>query len=393
MQELTDMMQGSFEILRKTYAELINLKPREAIIPVAELSERLREVYNKKEKKDTLLMDVLAEQRLAGSENYIGNLDLVAKVLPGHEGVWITEERGIVMLKPINPLSNTQLLIGEGTPVFISDPIDQSRQIESMAKEYEGKFSNFGQIFDAELSKRGALARVDAPNTSVTMLKNNQIMYTMILNLLTREVYIGSERGVFSGDIEQAKTIDDISKPLQFKTVFNSAEDNFRMICYAYGEKYIKNLAGTNLSYFIHEEGVPQPVGPLRFSYLLADNGSDIPNIGLIAYNGEKVQELLPSISIAYFSKGGLHAWKLFCKPDYREERAGKDMTPHLRNSLFKGYMRTEGIEYTHMNRHTNPNNFRDTVVITPNQNYAVQTMMRGMENHNPEERQSVRII
>jgi hypothetical protein len=67
-------------------------------------------------------------------------------------------------------------------------------------------------------------------------------------------------------------------------------------------------------------------------------------------------------------------------------------MTPHLRNSLFKGDMRTEGIDYTHMNRHKNPNNFRDTVVIIPAENHAAKTMMQGMENHGSE-RQAVRII
>jgi hypothetical protein len=392
MQELSDMMEGSFQILKKTYQELKNMKPEDAIKPVEELSEKLREIYNKKEKKDTLFMDVLAEQCLAGSEQRVGNLDLVSRVLPGHEGVWITEERGIVTLKNTDPLSHNQILISEGTPVFISDPIDQSRQIEAMAKTYS-TLNNFGQIFDAELAKRGVVARVDAPNVSVTMLKNNQIMYTMILNLLTREFYVGSEKGVFSGDIEKASKFDDISNPLKFRTVFEKAEDNLRMVGYAFGGKYQRNLAGTNLSYFIHETTIAQPVGPLRFSYLLAENGTEIPNIGLIAYNGEKVQELLPSIAMAYFAKGELNAWKLFCHPDKLEERAGKDMTPHLRNSLFKGYMRTEGIEYTHMNRHRNPNNFRDTVVIIPKNNYSAKTMMRGMENHSPEERQAIRII
>ena len=132
MQQLLDMMQGSFEILKATYTALINMKPDDAVRSVSELSEKLREDYGQKEKKDTLYMDVLAEQCLAGSELHFGILDLVPRILTGHEGVWITEERGIVTRHKTDPLSLDKVLIEEGTPVFISDPIDQSRQIEEM---------------------------------------------------------------------------------------------------------------------------------------------------------------------------------------------------------------------------------------------------------------------
>lgn len=418
MEELSAMMEGSFGILTDTYYQLRKMKRLEAIKPVAKLSDKLKEIYNKKEKKDTLYMDVLAEQCLAGSELLTGNLDLIDKVLPGHEGVWITEERGVVTKKNIDPLSHNQLLISAGTPVFISDPIDQSRQIEEMAKKYS-TLKTFGHIFDNELKYRGDMARVDAPNVSVTFLKDNQIMYTMILNLLTREVYIGSDKGVYSGDITQAKSIADIRTPVKFKTKFDItendwkdlegrladkelkeakqylrkkvSEDNRSMISYVYGDKYEHNWDGTNLRFFTHEDSVEQPPGPLRFAYLLEGNGIGVPNVGSIAFNGEKVQELLPNVAMAYFSNGQLSAWKLFCRPDKLEERDGKLMTPNMANSLFKGDMRNHGIEYTHMNRHKTPNNFRDTVVILPTQNHAAKSVLRGMEYTKPE--QSIRII
>ncbi len=147
---------------------------------------------------------------------------------------------------------------------------------------------------------------------------------------------------------------------------------------------YESNRRGTHLRFFPLDpaaSAVIGPVGPMRFTYLARFPGEpDPPAIGAIAHNGEKVQELLPNVAVALFSRGVLQAYKLFCDPDDLEERAGKDMTPNLANSLYgNGPLLRTGIKAAFLNNHDYPSDFRDTTVVFPAANEAALTMLTGM--------------
>ena len=129
----------------------------------------------------------------------------------------------------------------------------------------------------------------------------------------------------------------------------------------------------------LDERSSQRPIGPLRFTYLI-NYDSKPSGVGLVAHNGEKIQELLPNISIALFSKGELQAYKLFCDPEFTQERNGKEMTPVLANSLYSsGLLVNTGIKSTFLNNYDYPSEFRDTTVITPATNEPAVTMMTGM--------------
>ena len=100
----------------------------------------------------------------------------------------------------------------------------------------------------------------------------------------------------------------------------------------------------------------------------------------MIAHNGEKIQELLPNVAMALFSHGALQAFKLFCDPDSLQERAGRDMTPNLANSLYSpGLLVHTGIKSAFLNNYEYPSDFRDTTVVVPSANEAALTMLTGM--------------
>lgn len=121
-------------------------------------------------------------------------------------------------------------------------------------------------------------------------------------------------------------------------------------------------------------------MGPLRFTHLLRYEDAEDSNIGIVAHNGEKIQEILPNVSIALFSKEKLRAYKLFCDPEYLQQRAGVGMTPNLANSIYSdGLIKNTGVTLRFLNNYEYPSQFRDTTAIISSENDAALTMFTGM--------------
>ena len=401
MNELQSMLEGSFKILRNAYSIIIDTPPEESIKPLSELSEKNQEIFGKKEKKDTINLDIIAERALSGSDDINGNLDIAARIFPNIPVVWVTEERGKVVKREGSYEYDKSVEIHGGTPLFISDPIDQSSSLTDIVKKHTKNAKTIGSVFDNYLNYltskgRKIEAAVAAPNVSFTFIRQRSIIYTMVLNLVTSEVYVAHAGGILTGKLNDKKesSLSDLTQGFEFNHAVRKPKENLNMVCYASGEKYLANLEGTSLTLFQRITEIPKPVGPLRFRYLSKDIDEELTPVGLIAYNGEKVQELLPSVAMAYFSQGELWVWKLLCDQDYIKQRAGKDMTPHLGNSLFgQGPISRYGIEPDHMSYHRTPNNFRDTVVITTKDNAQVNTMMAGLVNPETGLPKAIRII
>jgi len=186
---------------------------------------------------------------------------------------------------------------------------------------------------------------------------------------------VAYERGVFCGSIRRITNESKLSTRVSFKDT-----EKLLMLCYNKKGKYDNNRRGTHLRFFPLENGIKSPIGPLRFAYLLDDSREVVSNIGVIAHSGEKIQESLPNIAVAFFSAGKLLAFKLFCDREYHEKRAGKLLTPVLQNSIYNpGLIINTGLKLTFLNNHDYPSQFRDTTVIVPADNDPAVTMMRGM--------------
>jgi hypothetical protein len=360
------MLNGSIQIMKHMYTHLRNLSVDEAQKDISELDEKTRRLYARKDGKDTAFFDIVAENAISLGADFFGHYSLFQRVY-SQSGVIITEERGKV------PFDRR---IEHNTPVIISDPVDRSSYLEDIIKRHNS-CSTMGELFDAERKEIGDNhARVEACNSSVTLLKDNMIKYSIILNLFTGEVFIAHEPGVFYADINSINDISNLNNEARFKT-----NETQVMLCYTKNGKYENNRMGTHLRFFDLDGSIKSPGGPNRFTYLLEETSKDpVSSIGVIAHNGEKIQESLPNIAVAYFSGGKLRAFKLFCDREYYEHRAGKGLTPNLQNSLYhQGMIVNTGIKLTFLNNHNYPSEFRDTTVILSTENEEALTMMEGM--------------
>lgn len=359
-----EMLNGSIEIMAHMYKVLRQMDPKQAKADVSTLDERMADRYKRKDKKDTRLFDMVAEESISLGYKFVGHNSLFLQAY-NEEGVIITEEKGKVGSSRIE----------QNTPVIISDPIDRTRYLEEIIAEHGKSCKTMGEVFDLEVKRIGKYhARVEACTSSVTLLKDNMIKYSLILNLFTGESFVAYEHGVFQGNITKIKNVNDLKRKVEFKT-----DEGLDMLCFCKGEKYENNRKGTHLRFFPRDESIKLPGGPNRFTYLLKDK-KNVSNIKVIAHNGEKIQESLPNIAVAFFSEEQLCAYKLFCDRQHYGYRASKVLTPNLQNSIYNdGLLINTGLKLVFLNNHEYPSQFRDTTVITPVENDSAVTLMEGM--------------
>lgn len=364
------MLDRSIEIMSQLFERLRDLPVEDAIKDISELDKRKQERYKRKDRKDTRMFDIVAEDAISIGDGFPGNMDQMQRVY-NRTGVIITEECGRVP---------REIRIEHDTPTIISDPVDSSSYFDDVIRRLAGQHDRVGAIFDKEVESVGeATARRHACNSSVTLIKDNMIKYTVVLNLFTGDIYVGSPKGVFRGDVKRARTLADVNTPLEF-----SEHESLVMLCYTRHQgKYEINRNGTHLRFFpLHEFAKTPvgPVGPMRFTYIVKFGDERDGDVGVVAHNGEKIQESLPNMAMALFSGGALCAYKLFCDAEYTEERGGKQLTPNLANSLYaSGRLVNTGVKSSFFNNYDYPSEFRDTTAIVSPRNEAAVTMFTGM--------------
>ena len=368
------MLDGSIGVLARMTEQLRDLPVSEARRNLSQLSKKDQAKYRRKDMKDTQYFDVVAENALSVGNGGFGHMALFQQIF-ARQGVIITEECGRVP---------RDYRIEHDTPVIVSDPVDGSAYLDRAIGRYarpDDGAEKIGHIFDRELQEAGpSAARRHACNSSVTFLRDNHIKYTVVVNLFTGDVYVASPDGVYMGDIGKATKASEVTIPVNF-----FPNEGMNMLTYSrMGGKYEQNRMGTHLRFFPIDEAAYAeigPIGPLRFANLVMYEGETAPSVHVVAHNGEKIQEMLPNIAVVLYSKGRLHAYKLFCDPPNIEHRAGFEMTPVLANSLYgNGLIANTGIKSTFLNNYDYPSQFRDTTAIFSTENDAALTMFTGMK-------------
>ncbi|MEK6887957.1 MAG: hypothetical protein AABX14_03370 [Candidatus Aenigmatarchaeota archaeon] len=363
------MLNGSIEIMSRIFERLRDMPTEEAVRDISELDKETRERYARKDRKDTRMFDIVAEDAISIGDGFSGHMDHMLRVY-NQTGVIVTEECGRVPRK---------LRIEHTTPTIISDPVDGSSYFDDVIRRLGKPGDRVGKVFDREVELVHAMSRRHACNTSVTLIRDNMIKYSVVMNLFTGDIYVGSPAGVFMGDIKNARTLADIHTRVEFDD-----SENLVMLCYTRQEgKYERNRQGTHLRLLSMDEASGReigPIGPMRFTYLARLGDENDSKIGVVAHNGEKVQEALPNVVMALFSKGALQAYKLFCDQEYTEQRTGMQLTPNFANSLYSdGLLRNTGVRSVFFNNYDYPSDFRDTTAIISPSNDAALTMFTGM--------------
>ena len=297
-------LNQSLRIMRILYTTLRDIPTQEAKKGFEQLDKDERKRYSRKDGKDTIKFDVIAEKIITSQYEGIAGHNVFFREIFEIPGISITEEQGRYP---------NDRKINQNTPVIISDPVDRSSYLERILEKFESECTTMGEVFDREREEIGEEhARVEACNASLTLLKDGDIKYSLVLNLFTGEIFIGEPSGIYCGNIMEIKKRDEFKEQPEFKT-----EETLNLLCYNNGSKYQSNFKGTHLRLF-NPVDIQSPGGPNRFTYLLQEpEGKITSDVGLIAHNGEKVQEILPNIAMAYFSQGRLAAYKLFCDREH----------------------------------------------------------------------------
>lgn len=337
-------MEVSLDSLRLANERLRGLNLEDAVRDVSGFP-----IFACKKEGDTLMFDAVAEESIV--ECHSARFSQVY----GINGVVLSEERGI---------GCTSRIYNE-TPIILSDPIDGSKSLSSLARHSieTGGLENLGQLFDYCWDKFGELARITAPVSALSLIRDGELKYSLVLNLFTGMIYAAFPEGVFSGQISDVKSIDNINTPLVWRS-----DAQPLLLCNRNGDKRCQNFTQSHLEeLFEHDTSALYFAGPSRFIYLLKESQELFPRVGVIAHNRESIQEILPNLGIAAYSGGALRAYKLSC-PEYELD-------------FFRGDIEEDGINERVLEKIEYPGDYEDTTVIVPSANKAgVRKMESAVE-------------
>jgi hypothetical protein len=335
------MMEFSLESLRLANERLRKLNLEDAVRDASGFP-----IFACKKEHDTLMFDAVAEESIV--EYHSGRFSQVY----GINGVVLSEERGM----------GCRSRIYNETPVILSDPLDGSKNLSSLVRRHIGLgwLEKLGELFDFYRDEAGEKVRVTAPVSALSLIRDGELKYSLVLNLFTGEVYASYEGGVFAGDINLAADVGSISRRVEWRD-----DAKPLLLCNRAGADRCKNYTASHLEeFFGHDLSATYFVGPSRFTYLLKENQGHFPQIGVIAHNREGIQEIISNLGMAVYSGGALRAYKLFC--------------PEYELPFFKGEIAGKGLDTRVLDELMYPGDYRDTTVIVPSANEGGVRKMEG---------------
>jgi len=223
--------------------------------------------------------------------------------------------------------------------MFFSDPTDRSIQLKQffekvskghptekigrrMAEVNSGPDKLWEKMFEGPTSITG-------PTTSITCVRKGEIVFSAILNLITRELFIISDAGVCMYKLKpfddpanervRLETVIEKGKKITFPSIRDlnyTADECRRFVTFLGKEGYKENFKDSgifveNPKAFLHHT---KPPGPPRVLYLSNLQTQECGAIGFILANGEKIGEWIHWLSFVKYakSKNGSRALRAF---------------------------------------------------------------------------------
>ncbi len=308
--------------------------------------------------------------------------------------------------------------------VIVSDPMDRSKYLNELLVTLLEKYFQKNQIpyklgpdgktiefnngvtveklwaeYDLQkewIQLRGEKpASITGPTTSLTCVFRGKAIASIILNLITKEVVLSCEKGVYIFNINKIVNLEKIflneicrkSRLLTFpypnRTKKRNKAGYKRFVTFLGKEGYLEHLLSCkifgedDIEEFLHQR---VPGGPSRVLFLSDLQPASKP-IGFILANGEKITEWIHWLPIIKYGKdkGGEHALKAF---EVYSERMGQkngipmSVTPSL--SIFSGS--PEFGPFTDINRikqYQNPSHYRSMIAVSHRRNDWFEVTMQ----------------
>jgi hypothetical protein len=333
-------------------------------------------------KKDTLGLDAIPEIIIS---NQLLNFD--------QHAILVTEELDEVVQKRLPSDSNPI----KQPIMFFSDPTDRSKQLKEFFTEISrkdqvekiGNLMKKNNCLDLWEQKYGAPADITGATTSITCIRKSEIIFSVILNYITRSVFIAVPMGVYQYQLPEfsenqenllAKINLDLilekGTPIKFppaRTACQISDDYQTFVTYLGKPEYIDNFNSSGIfvqdfKKFLHFQ---EPGGPTRVLYL-SDIQQKIKPIGFILANGEKIGEWIPWLAFVKFSKspGGESALKVYeITIDRPLFRSGILMTPSPAYSIFREDGADFLLDISRLKSQPKPSKFRAMLLVTQDDN------------------------
>lgn len=274
--------------------------------------------------------------------------------------------------------------------MFFSDPIDGSRELCEFLRKTLNTDCNervgdrLAQV-DAEkswVSMFNGPASITGPTSSITCIRKGEIIFSVILNFITRTLIVATDVGIFSHTLKDFP--DKANEKLTLSEVVTghrqvffpgaresdfSPDDCKRFVTFMGKAGYAENFRDSMT--FIPEPDKflysRVPVGPSRPLYL-SDLQCGDEHIGFVLANGEKISEWIHWLAFVKFAKnasGGTALRAFEVTIDRPWTKRGVLMSTAPAYSIFCIQPNANYIDISRLRHFEHPSQFRCMVVVT----------------------------
>lgn len=289
--------------------------------------------------------------------------------------------------------------------MFFSDPTDRSKQLKLFLEELtkDKPLAKVGDLFKEAGANSCWEKMFEKPTAitgatgSITCVRKGAIIFSVILNYITRTIFIASPLGIVhynlpdycSQKLEYLNLSNVIKqgRPLSFppsNTTCQQADDFKRFVTFLGKTGYQENFTDSmifveNPDNFLHHT---EPGGPARILYL-SELQKGFGSIGFILANGEKIGEWIHWLAFTKFAKNqqGHPALKVFeIAIDRPLTKEGILMSTSAPYSIFCHDSQQSYMDISRLRNFATPSRFRSMLVVTPSDNERIIYIMRKHE-------------
>jgi hypothetical protein len=298
--------------------------------------------------------------------------------------------------------------------VFIADPVDRSKFIKKFIihlfkkkagnENYNDSNLTIGDLwkeFDVKKEWEDFFkefpAVITGATSALTCVAEGRVVCSVIGNLITKEIILSCEQGVYLLDLSTKGNIrfllDDISVcskkidfpgPLVNGATVNGNEVFKKFVTFTGKEGYREHFDSSKI--ILGKDGMDkhlyhkEPGGPSRVAYLSSLNAGQ-PTVGFVLYNGEKITEWSHGLAMVKYAKDNegqrlLRIYEVYTKPLMEKNGIPMSATPDL--SIFRERpVIGKFMDINKISQFRNPSHLRAMIIICHRDNLWLTTVMK----------------